>query len=134
MDIPYGKISVATRAQSINGVILEAGLDLTHPLGWGYKADRLPVFKNNNIILEPLQSRLRTPLIHSDPVLLSGNLLPRIQDKLAGSPVAVLTAMGRGRIISLTIDPNFRAIWYGTGKLTANAIFWPELVSSISMR
>lgn len=133
-DIPYGKISVATRAQSINGVILEAGLDLTHPLGWGYKADRLPVFKNNNIILEPLQSRLRTPLIHSDPVLLSGNLLPRIQDKLAGSPVAVLTAMGRGRIISLTIDPNFRAIWYGTGKLTANAIFWPELVSSISMR
>ena len=33
-----------------------------------------------------------------------------------------------------TIDPTFRAIWYGTGKLTANAMFWPELISSASMR
>ena len=133
-NIPYGNISMATRARSIHGVILEAGLDRTHPLGWGYKADRLPVFKNNTIILEPLPSRLRTPLVHSDPVLLSGNLLPRLQEMLADTPVAVLTAMGSGRIISLTIDPNFRAIWYGTGKLTANAMFWPELVSPVSMR
>ncbi len=133
-DIPYGKLSVATRARSINGVIVEAGIDRTHPMGWGYQADRLPVFKNNTLILEPLPNKLRTPLIHSDPVLLSGNLLPRLQDMLAGTPVIVLTALGRGRVISMTIDPNFRAIWYGTGKLTANAMFWPELVSPASMR
>ena len=133
-DIPYGKLSVATRARSINGVIVEAGIDRTHPMGWGYLEDRLPVFKNNTLILEPLPNRLRTPLIHSDPVLLSGNLLPRLQEMLAGTPVTVLTALGRGRVISLTIDPNFRAIWYGTGKLTANAMFWPELISPASMR
>ncbi|MBQ3743394.1 MAG: hypothetical protein II858_06025 [Bacteroidales bacterium] len=133
-DIPYGKLSVATRARSINGVIVEAGIDRTHPMGWGYLEDRLPVFKNNTLILEPLPNKLRTPLIHSDPVLLSGNLLPRLQEMLAGTPVTVLTALGRGRVISLTIDPNFRAIWYGTGKLTANAMFWPELVSPASMR
>ena len=133
-DIPYGKLSVATRARSINGVIVEAGIDRTHPMGWGYQEDRLPVFKNNTIILEPLANKLRTPLMHTDPVLLSGNLLPRLQEMLAGTPVTVLTALGRGRVISLTIDPNFRAIWYGTGKLTANAIFWPELISPASMR
>ena len=70
----------------------------------------------------------------SDRVLLSGNLLPRLQEMLSGTPVAVLTALGRGRAVSLTVDPNFRAIWYGTGKLTANAMFWPELVSPASMR
>ena len=133
-DIPYGKLSVASRARSINGVIVEAGVDRTHPMGWGYLEDKLPVFKNNTLILEPLPNKLRTPLIHSDPVLLSGNLLPRLQEMLAGTPVTVLTALGRGRVISLTIDPNFRAIWYGTGKLTANAMFWPELISSASMR
>ena len=133
-DIPYGKLSVASRARSINGVIVEAGIDRTHPMGWGYLEDRLPVFKNNTLILEPLTNKLRTPLIHTDLVLLSGNQLPRLQEMLAGTPVTVLTALGRGRVISLTIDPNFRAIWYGTGKLTANAIFWPELISPASMR
>ncbi|MBR3451111.1 MAG: hypothetical protein IKH24_09800 [Bacteroidales bacterium] len=42
--------------------------------------------------------------------------------------------VGRGCPGSGTIDPNFRAIWYGTGKLTANAMFWPELISPASMR
>ena len=37
---------------------------------------------------------------------------------LSGTPVAVLTALGRGRVVSLT----------------ANAMFWPELVSPASMR
>lgn len=133
-DIPYGKLAIATRARSINGVIVEAGIDRSHPMGWGYQADRLPVFKNNTLILEPQPNRLRTPLVHSDDVLLSGNLLPRLQEMLSGTPVAVLTALGRGRVVSLTVDPNFRAIWYGTSKLTANAMFWPELVSPASMR
>ena len=67
-------------------------------------------------------------------VLLSGNLLPRLQGMLAGTPVAVITALGSGRVISFSIDPSFRAVWYGTSKLTANAIFWPEMISAATLR
>ena len=133
-NIPYSQVATAQRAQSIPGVILEAGIDPSHPLCWGYKADRLPVFKNNAIMFEPLENRLRTPLVHSDNVLLSGNLLPRLQGMLAGTPVAVITALGSGRVISFSIDPSFRAVWYGTSKLTANAIFWPEMISAATLR
>ena len=103
-------------------------------LCWGYKQDRLPVFKNNAIMFEPLENRLRTPLIHSSQVLLSGNMLPRLQKMLADTPVAVITALGSGRVISYSIDPSFRAVWYGTSKLTANAIFWPEMISAATLR
>jgi hypothetical protein len=133
-DIPYSQVATATRAQSIPGVILEAGIDPSHPLCWGYKEERLPVFKNNTIMFEPLENRLRTPLIHSKEVLLSGNMLPRLQTMLADTPVAVITALGSGRVISFSIDPSFRAVWYGTSKLTANAIFWPEMISAATLR
>ena len=133
-NIPYSQVATAQRAQSIPGVILEASIDPSHPLCWGYKADRLPVFKNNAIMFEPLENRLRTPLVHSDSVLLSGNMLPRLQEMLAGTPVAVITALGSGRVISFSIDPSFRAVWYGTSKLTANAIFWPEMISAVTLR
>ena len=133
-NIPYSQVATAQRAQSIPGVILEAGIDPSHPLCWGYKADRLPVFKNNAIMFEPLENLLRTPLVHSDHVLLSGNLLPRLQEMLAGTPVAAITALGSGRVISFSIDPNFRAVWYGTSKLTANAIFWPEMINAATLR
>ena len=133
-NIPYAQVATAQRAQSIPGVILEATIDVTHPLCWGYKEDRLPVFKNNAIMFEPLENRLRTPLVHSSQVLLSGNMLPRLQNMLADTPVAVITALGSGRVISFSIDPSFRAVWYGTSKLTANAIFWPEMISAVTLR
>ena len=85
-------------------------------------------------MFEPLENRLRTPLIHSSEVLLSGNMLPRLQKMLADTPVAVITALGSGRVISFSIDPSFRAVWYGTSKLTANAIYWPEMISAATLR
>ena len=133
-DIAYDNLATAARAQSIPGVILNAKLDITHPLGWGYRNAELPVFKNNAIMLEPLQNRLRTPLVHTQQVLLSGNLLQRLQDMLADTPVAVVTAVGSGRAISFTVDPCFRGIWLGTAKLAANAMFWPETISATSLR
>ncbi|MBR6415167.1 MAG: hypothetical protein IKS22_03580 [Bacteroidales bacterium] len=132
-DISYGDIATSVRAQGIPGVILDSRIDITHPLGWGYTDGELPVFKNNAIILKPLENALRTPVRHPGSVLLSGNLLPSMQELLAETPVCVVTGLGSGRIISYTVDPNFRGIWYGTSKLTANAVFFGEMISSYSL-
>ena len=132
-DIAYEDIEVAARAQGIPGVILNTEIDITHPLCWGYAGSTLPVQKNNAIIWEPVAKSLRSPVSHTKEVLLSGNLLVSTRERLSETPVAVVTALGQGRVISYSIDPNFRGIWYGTSHLTANAIFWPELISSLSL-
>lgn len=131
----YENLPVAVRSRLIPGVILDSRIDITHPLCWGYVSEELPVFKNNPLAAEPLPGQpLRTPVRHpSSEVLLSGNLLPSTQENLGGTPVSVVSRLGGGRIISYTVDPNFRAIWYGTSKLTANAIWFGALISPMSL-
>jgi hypothetical protein len=34
--------------------------------------------------------------------------------------------MGSGRVIAFTDNTNFRAFWYGTNKLLANALFFGQ--------
>ncbi|MBQ3636384.1 MAG: hypothetical protein II951_12335 [Bacteroidales bacterium] len=132
-DVNYENLPVALRAKSVPGVILEAQLDITHPLGWGYTSTKLPIFKNNTIVLNPSSVKTATPLSLSQRPLLSGNILPSVLKSLAETPVAKVDRLGKGRVISFTIDPNFRSVWYGTNKLTANAIFFGHLISGYSL-
>ncbi len=36
--------------KELGGVILNADLDLTHPLAFGYHDKSIPVYKNNNVL------------------------------------------------------------------------------------
>jgi len=132
--VPYGDFAVVARSQNIPGVILGSKMDITHPLCWGYSSEDLPVFKNNAVILENIEGNtLRTPILHSDPALLSGNMVGSVQKRVAGTPVEVVTKVGDGRCIYLTVDAAFRGIWYGTSKLFANAIFFGDKVSPYTL-
>jgi hypothetical protein len=39
---------------------------------------------------------------------------------------------GRGAVVRLADDPNFRGFWYGTNKLYLNAIFFGPLIKETS--
>jgi hypothetical protein len=125
----YANFGVASRAEGIAGVIFRTQGDLTHPLLWGYSRPQLPVFKNSTLVVKPLKNVLSTPLSFTENPLLSGNVLPRVAASLAQTPVALAFRSGQGRVIAFTVNPNFRGIWYGTNKLTANAVFWGRLIN-----
>ncbi|MDR3126912.1 MAG: hypothetical protein LBU08_00300 [Tannerellaceae bacterium] len=125
----YANFGIASRAAGVAGVIFRTEGDLTHPLLWGYTRPQLPVFKNNALAVKPLENKLSTPLAYTEHPLLSGNVLPRVAEALSQTPVALGFRSGAGRIIAYTINPNFRGIWYGTNKLTANAVFWSGLIN-----
>ncbi|MDR1154948.1 MAG: hypothetical protein LBL04_09550 [Bacteroidales bacterium] len=129
----YENVNVVLRAQGIAGVIFQTKIDVTHPLAWGYKSDLLPVFKNSSIILKKTDNRLSTPVCYTEKPLLAGNVLPRTVNRLAGTPVALLGNAGAGRVIGLAVNPNFRAIWYGTDRLTANAVFFGNCINPATM-
>jgi hypothetical protein len=129
----YKDFNTASRAQGIAGVILNTRIDPTHPLAWGYKNENLPVFKNSSLIIRPAATPSSTPVAYTEKPLLSGNVLPRIVDTLAGTPVAVLGRLGSGRVIGFAVNPNFRAIWYGTNRLMTNAVFFGQLVNPATL-
>lgn len=125
---PYGNLDDDRGARRTSGAIFEANLDISHPLGYGYTRERLPVFRNGNLYFEPAANPYATPLVYSANPLLSGYLNARYNDLARNSAGAVVSALGRGRVISYADNTNFRAFWYGTNKLLANAIFFGHTI------
>lgn len=126
---PYESAEEDAGALTLTGSIFEAVLDLTHPLCFGYRNGKLPLFRSSNRFLEPAKNPYATPIVYSDEPLMAGYLHRRF-DKLApGSAAAVVGGMGNGRVICLTDNTCFRAFWYGTNKILANAIFFGNLIA-----
>jgi len=129
---PYAEMDRARGAQYIGGTIFHTKLDLTHPLGYGYNDDDLTVFRNSTLFMKKAQNPYATPLYYTDEPLASGYISDDNLEKLKGTAAIVVSDAGRGRVISMIDNPNFRAFWYGTNKLFMNAIFFGQTIDGRS--
>lgn len=115
--------------QRVGGAIFEVDLDLTHPLGFGYRYRDLPVYKNNNVWLAPSKNEYNTVAKYtSDPHIDGFISLENLENNLKPSASLVVSKVGRGRVVLFADNPNFRGSWYGTNKLFLNAIFFGNLI------
>ena len=126
----YAKLRPDRGADRIGGAILQAELDLSHPLCFGYQSEKLPVFQRGTLAFSPAQNAYATPAVYSAEPLISGYARPKHLEQLSGAAVALVSGTGSGKTICLSIDPNFRAFWYGTNRLFANSIFFGNIISS----
>ncbi|MDX2246152.1 MAG: M14 family zinc carboxypeptidase [Bacteroidia bacterium] len=115
-------------AQSINGAICQTKVDLSHPLGFGLGQETLPVFRNARIFMEKSENPWANPVMYSDKPLMSGYLSDENVEVLRNTAAVTVVKAGKGRIIALADDPNFRAFWYGTNKIFMNAIYFGRIV------
>jgi hypothetical protein len=126
--LSYESMSEYRGARSIPGSIFQTDLDLTHPLGYGYKRAVLPVFVRGFSVVDPATGPFSNPVVFGQNSLLSGYVYPPYAPLVDGSAGVVVTSVGRGTVISFMDDPNFRAFWFGTNKLFANALFFGGIV------
>jgi hypothetical protein len=113
-------------AQVIGGAIFEAELDRTHPIAFGYKNEKLPMFRNTTIFVEADDNSYNNPIRYTNEPLLSGYISKPNLKELGGTVPFKTGGMGRGQVIYFTDNTNFRAFWYGTNKLLMNAIFFGD--------
>jgi hypothetical protein len=125
----YTMLSPDRGSDRIGGSIMQAEIDLSHPLFFGYQSETLPVFQRGTLAFTPSQNAYATPAVYSEEPLLSGYARPEHLDKLSGAAVALVSGSGRGKTICLSVDPNFRAFWYGTNRLFANSIFFSSTIN-----
>jgi len=124
----YGKYSdfiEKNNSSSINGVILNSKIDLSHPLAYGLSNGEIPLFKEGEIFLSKPTNKYITPVCYSDNPLLSGYMGKKYPDMIKGTP-AVLAGKS---LIYFVDDPYFRACWLGSSRLLMNALFFRELVA-----
>ncbi len=130
--LAYGDLSNARGAQVIGGAIFNATLDLTHPLAYGYNKENIALFRNSEDFIAPALSGYANPVRYTSKPLLSGYISKPNLEALENTAAVQVSALGQGRIITFSDNPNFRAFWYGTNKLFMNSIFFGPVISSRS--
>ena len=113
-------------AQVIGGAIFETQLDRSHPINFGYKNEKLALFRNTTMFINPDKNSYNNPIQYTKNPLLSGYISEQNLDSISNTVPLKIGGLGRGTIIAFTDNTNFRAFWYGTNKLLMNAIFFRE--------
>lgn len=122
--LPFVDASENIGREKIGGAIFEVNLDMTHPLGFGYRSSKLPVYKNNEVFLVPSKNAYSTIAKYTKEPHIDGYISPKnLEDFLKPSASLIVSKLGKGRVILFADNPNFRGAWYGTNRLFLNALF-----------
>jgi len=114
--------------QNIGGAIFEANIDLSHPLAYGYNNPSISLFRNHSLIMQTPKNPYAYPIVYTSNPLKAGYTSSQNLQNIASTPALIVSAWGKGRIISFVDNPNFRAFWYGTNKLFINSMFFGPIV------
>ncbi|MCF7560458.1 zinc carboxypeptidase [Sabulilitoribacter multivorans] len=113
-------------AQTIGGSIFETEIDRSHPINFGYKNNKLAIFRDTEIFIKADSSSYNNPIKYSKNPLLSGYISKPNLEVLKETVPFQVKKSGKGKVIVFTDNTNFRAFWYGTNKLLMNAVFFSK--------
>lgn len=128
LQLPYYLRSDEMRAKDMAGSLFEAQLDLTHPLAYGYRQPSVTIFKSNTLFMDQNNNPYDSPVMYTDNPLQSGYLYRGYKEVVKKSAAINIDAVGRGKVISMVDNLNFRAFWLGTSKLFMNAVFFGDII------
>ncbi len=126
--LPYYLRSDEQRAKDMAGSLFEAKLDPTHPLCYGYNQNTVTVFKSNTLFMDQNNDPYDSPVMYTENPLQSGYLYRGYRDKVKNTAVVNIDQLGRGRVVSMVDNLNFRAFWLGTSKIFLNAVVFGEII------
>ncbi len=132
--LSYASLEQLAGAQQMRGAIVEATLDPTHPLTFGYSRPTVSMFKANRVFLEKSRNPFATPYVYSSNPLQSGWMSIENLEAMRGGAAVAVGSIGQGRVIQIADNPNLRAYWLGGAKLYMNSIFFSKIVELGSAR
>ncbi|XBQ15729.1 MAG: M14 family zinc carboxypeptidase [Oceanicaulis sp.] len=111
----------------ISGALFETRIDPTHPLGFGYSDEMLPVHKIGTGAFAPSDNPFALPVRFADnDPLLSGYASEENREMLEGAGMVHAERKGAGSVILFSDNPVFRAYMKGSARLVTNAIFFGD--------
>ena len=129
---PYGSAAEREALKRVAGAILAVSIDPTHPLGFGFSRGQLTLCRAHTQILQRTKSPYETPAVYTATPLLSGYVSAANQKALANTAAVVALPSGKGAVVALADDPNFRGYWYGGNRLFFNALFYGRAITAIA--
>jgi len=125
-NVSFEDRSLKSGAQVIGGAIFEANLDRSHPINFGYKDDKLALFRNSTMFMKADKDSYNNPIQYTSKPLLSGYISKENAAIIPNTVPFKVNRFGTGKVIVFTDNTNFRAFWFGTNKLLMNTIFFGD--------
>lgn len=110
-------------AQLTSGAIFNAKIDRSHPINFGFQQENIPLFRNTNLFIKPDQQSYNNPIQYTHTPLLSGYISKENLELLKNSVPFQIQRKGKGKVLIMTDNTNFRAFWYGTNRILTNALY-----------
>ncbi|MDG3003183.1 M14 family metallopeptidase [Paludisphaera mucosa] len=109
----------------VPGAFFRAGVYDDHFVTFGSPSEIFPLV-NTDLILTPLKPADGRNLITFAPrdLLVSGFCWPQTLELMAGKPLVVYQALGKGHVVAFVDDPNYRAMTPTTQRFFLNAVFF----------
>jgi hypothetical protein len=127
----YGDMAAKDGAQQVGGAILSVELDETHPLAFGIRGGNIGVMKRGTTVLKaPWENPFTVAGAYAEAPLRSGYLPEGFAEKLGGTPAILAVPRGEGVIIAFADAPAFRAVWWVSQRLLANAISFGSVIDT----
>ena len=127
---PYVDAPENIGRERLGGVFVKGELDTTHPLGFGYTAKNISLYKNNLVWLKASKSAYGTPMVYDKNPHIDGYISKANRENYFPNSVPlVVSRLGKGRVILFAENPNFRGTAYGTNRMFLNALFLGNHIS-----
>lgn len=116
--------------ESLGGAIFKAEIDMTHPIGFGYKESQIPVYKNNTVWLSPSENEYSTVSKYTSNPQIDGYISTKNMDNfIKNAASCIVSSSGGGRVVMFADDPIFRGSFYSTERMFTNAVFFGQHIT-----
>jgi hypothetical protein len=127
-DVAFDERQAFYGAQQTGGSIFESVIDKSHPINFGIESNSLPLFRNSNIYMAKDEQSFNNPILYTSDPLMSGYVSEENLFLLKKSSPFKLVRKGKGKILLMTDNTNFRAFWFGTNRILLNMLFHSNIM------
>ena len=127
-DVAFDERQAFYGAQQTGGAIFKSSIDKSHPINYGIESNTLPLFRNSNVYMSKDKQSFNNPILYTNDPLMSGYVSEENLSLLKKSSPFKLVRKGRGKILLMTDNTNFRAFWFGTNRILLNMLFHSNIM------
>ena len=127
-DVTFAERQSFFGAQQTGGAIFNSIIDKSHPVNYGIESNSLPLFRNSNIYMTKSEQSFNNPIVYSPNPLMSGYISEENLSLLKKATPFKVIRSGKGKILLMTDNTNFRAFWFGTNRILLNMLFHSNIM------
>ena len=127
-DVTFAERQSFFGAQQTGGAIFNSIIDKSHPVNYGIESNSLPLFRNSNVYMTKSEQSFNNPIVYSPNPLMSGYISEENLSLLKKATPFKVIRSGKGKILLMTDNTNFRAFWFGTNRILLNMLFHSNIM------